>query len=180
MAKVSEVMVTTFQTESVHRVMAPDSEVVVAVETEYLVMTAENEQPVSLLPAAQVGSLPREGEKTRFSVVPVVSEDIEVEEAVWTLTPQLLERPDLAGAVVLLNGEIRGVLPRSLIAEQFRYFLANRSLTALGYPQVYGDPDLPATIYSCPQGDYREKVEDYDIFDPPRCPVHQEILVRTA
>jgi hypothetical protein len=171
MPKVWEVMVTTFQTEPLHRVAAFREGGPEILEVEFLVVTAENERPLSLLPADQVRALPREGEGTRLPVVPVVSADDDLHDSVRALTSLLLDRQELAGAVVIRDGEVRGVLPRYLIAQQANLL----NVSSFGLP---GYPGIPPPVYACPRGDYEEKVTDYNPYDPPRCPQHGDLLVR--
>lgn len=129
-----------------------------------MVVTDLSGQALALLPSSQTGPLP---------VVPSVEEDADLDEVVRELAPQLLERQEMAGAVVLRDGEIRGVLPRALIAERARRLLdfqTNRSLS--------GNPLVHRPVYACPQGDYEKPVSYYDPSDPPRCPSHGDLLVR--
>ena len=171
MAKVRDVMITDFQTGTID---SAGSRAGGFARAEPLVVTADNGQPVSLLPAGQV-DFQREGEGARLPVVPVVEEDADLNETVRELAPQLLERQELAGAVVLRGGEIRGILPRALIAEHARLLLAVQGRRGLD-----GDPQIQRPVYACPQGDYEDPVSYYNPFNPPRCPNHGDLLVRKA
>ena len=162
MSTVRDVMVTDFQTGTMSGGGVPATG---AMEVELLVVTDPDGKALALMSPGQTGPLP---------VVPVVEEDADLDETVRALTPILLERQDLAGAVVVRSGEIRGILPRSLIAEHAGNLLSVRSY---GLP---GAPQIPPPVYACPHGDYQQEVDYIDPFHPPRCPVHGDRLVRTA
>jgi hypothetical protein len=171
MAKIEDAMVESFQVEPLERLENLTARGPAALRSEFLVLTTHG-QPLWLVPSIQLGTFLVE--RPRLPVVPMVRVETDLEEAVRTLAPQLLDWPDLAGAVVLLNSEIRGVLPRSLIALQAGNLLGTRSY---GLP---GGPQVPPPTYACPRGDYQEEVIYYDPYNPPLCPVHREVLLRTA
>lgn len=171
MAKVRDVMITDFQTATIDSAGARAAG---AARTMPLVVTADNGQPVSLLPAGQV-NFQREGGGTRLPVVSVVEEDADLDKTVRELAPQLLERQELAGAVVLRDGEICGILPRALITEHARLLFTFERSRGLD-----GDPQIQRPVYACPQGDYEKPVSYYNPSNPPRCPKHGDLLVRKA
>jgi hypothetical protein len=162
MSTVRDVMVTDFRKETMS---GGGGLAAGAMGTELFVVTDPDGKVLALMAPGQTGPVP---------VVPIVEEDADLDETVRALTPVLLERQDLAGAVVVRSGEIRGILLRSLIARHAGNLLSVRSFGLPGVPQI------PPPIYACPRGDYQEEVDYYDPFHPPRCPVHGERLVRTA
>lgn len=162
MSTVKDVMVTDFRTETMSGGGTPATG---APETELVVVTDPEGRALALLPPGQAGPVP---------VVPVVEEDADLDETVRALTPVLLERLDLAGAVVVRGNEVRGILTRSLIARHAGNLLIVRGI---GLP---GAPQIPPPVYACPHGDYQEELDYYDPNHPPRCPVHGDRLKRTA
>jgi hypothetical protein len=175
MAKVGEVMVATFQTEPLDRLSKLIARGPASLKSEFLILTTHG-QPLWLIPDYQFGPLLME--QPRLPVVPMVSAETNLDEAVRALTPLLLNQQDLPGAVVLRSNEIGGVLSRSLVAHYAQGLLNVRGLgTSIG---LAGYPQVPRPVYSCPRGDYEQEVTYYDPDHPPLCPIHREALVRTA
>lgn len=169
MATVGSLMVTTFQTVAAD-LIGSAAEDLAESAAKYLVVTAEENTPLALLSLDQV----RSQELSVLPVVPVVSEDADLDDAVRELAPKLLETRGLLGAVVLWNGKVSGILPRELIAQH-----ASRLLTVRGFGYVLpGNPIVPPPLYVCPNGDYQQKVTFYDRHNPPRCPYDRSLLVR--
>ena len=172
MAKVSDFMVTTFDTQRLSRLESPGGEGGAALVAggEFLVIT-KGGRPLSLVAAGSLPVLSWQGKVSSLPVAPVVSEHAEFEDIVRELAPLLIGRSEIVGAVVMAGDRVRGVLPRSLIAEAARGLIGPLG----GLP---GNPLIPPPTFRCPRGDHEEDVHYYDPADPPRCPRHHVVLER--
>jgi len=145
----------------------------------YGIVVTANEEPVALITHDQLQVLPdQEASLTDalaiLSPLLVVEHGQSMDNVVEHLSENLVMNRAIPGAVVRQAGKASGVVPRRTIAEH-----ARRAGERGGdIKELPGAPSTPAFYFSCPKGDYVELVTDYDRENPPRCRVHNLVLIR--